>query len=46
MMWGYGQGMVRVWLGIPLLVIGIALLVVLVVRVAGGGVRSGTGPRA
>ena len=46
MMWGYGQGMGWMWLWIPLLLIGIALLVVLAVKVAGGGIRSGYGPRA
>lgn len=46
MMWGYGQGMGWMWLWIPLLPIGIALLVVLAVRVSGGGIRSGYGPPA
>ncbi|WP_104172933.1 SHOCT domain-containing protein [Arthrobacter sp. Y81] len=45
MMWGYGQGMGWMWLWGPLLLIGIALLVLVAVRVAGGGIRSGYGPR-
>ncbi|MCO4255568.1 SHOCT domain-containing protein [Pseudarthrobacter cellobiosi] len=44
MMWGYGQGMEWMWLWGPLLLIGIALLVLLAVRVAGGGIRRGYGP--
>lgn len=44
MMWGYGQGMGWMWLWGPLLLIGIALLVLLAVRVAGGGIRGGYGP--
>ncbi|CCQ46098.1 conserved hypothetical protein [Pseudarthrobacter siccitolerans] len=41
MMWGYGQGMGWMWLWTLLLFLGIALLVLLAVRVFGGGVRSG-----
>ena len=47
MMWGYGQGSMWIW-GI-LLLLGIALLVVLAVRVFAGGIgsRGGQdGPRA
>lgn len=44
MMWGWGQGMGWMWLWGPLLLIGIALLVLLAVRVVGGGVRGGYGP--
>jgi len=43
MMWGYGQGMGWMWLWAPLLLIGIALLVLLAVRTAGGGLRGGYG---
>lgn len=44
MMWGYGQSMGWMWLWALLLLIGIALLVLLAVRVIGGGVRNGYGP--
>lgn len=44
MMWGYGQGMWWMWLWAPLLLLGIALLVLLAVRVFSGGVRDGYGP--
>ncbi|MDR6436692.1 putative membrane protein [Paenarthrobacter nicotinovorans] len=44
MMWGYGQGMVSMWLWVPLLLVGIALLVLLAVRVLGGGYVS-SGPQ-
>ena len=47
MMWGYGQGMVWMWLWVPLLLVGVALLVLLAGRVTGGG-RGGyvpTGPQ-
>ncbi|AOT02331.1 SHOCT domain-containing protein [Arthrobacter sp. U41] len=44
MMWGYGQGMGWMWLWALLPLIGIALLVLLAVRVFGGGVRNGYGP--
>lgn len=39
MMWGYGQGMWWMWLWGPLLLIGIALLVLLAVWVSRGGTR-------
>lgn len=44
MMWGYGQGMWWMWLWGPVLLIGIALLVLLAVRAVGGGIRGGHGP--
>ncbi|MHA7221745.1 SHOCT domain-containing protein [Arthrobacter sp. RHLT1-20] len=44
MMWGYGQSMGWMWLWVPLLLVGVALLVLLAVRVFGGGVRGGYGP--
>ena len=44
MMWGCGQGMGWMWLWGPLLLIGIALLVLLAVRAIGGGIRGGYGP--
>lgn len=43
MMWGYGQGMWWMWLWGPLLLIGIALLVLLAVWVSRGGVHAGQG---
>lgn len=43
MMWGYGQGMVWMWLWVSLLLVGIALLVLLAIRVFGGG-RAGYVP--
>lgn len=43
MMWGYGQGMAWMWLWGPLLLIGLALLVLLVVRLSGGGYGGGYG---
>ncbi|TPV52531.1 SHOCT domain-containing protein [Pseudarthrobacter phenanthrenivorans] len=47
MMWGYGQGMGMMWLWSLLLVIGIALLVLLAVWAARGGIqgRPGDGGR-
>ncbi|MBT2551845.1 SHOCT domain-containing protein [Arthrobacter sp. ISL-5] len=44
MMWGCDQGMGWMWLWGPLLLIGIALLVLLAVRVIGCGIRGGYGP--
>jgi len=44
MMWGYGQSMGWMWLWGLLLLIGIALLVLLATRIAGGGIRGGYGP--
>jgi putative membrane protein len=48
MMWGYGWDMGWMWLFIPLTLIGIVLLVLLAVRLVGGGIsRGGTaGPPA
>ena len=43
MMWGFGQGMGWMWLWGTLLFIGIALLVLLAARLAGGGIRGGHG---
>jgi putative membrane protein len=43
MMWGYRQGMSWMWLWAPLLLTGIASLVLLAVRVVGGGIRGGHG---
>lgn len=44
MMWGYGNGMGWMWLWGVLLVVGIALLVLVAVRMFGGGFRDGYGP--
>lgn len=41
MMSGYGQGLGWMWLWGPLLLVGIALLVLLAVRIVGGGIRGG-----
>lgn len=38
MMWGYGWDVGWMWLFVPLVLVGIALLVVLGVRLLGGGV--------
>lgn len=37
MMWSHGQGMVWMWLWATVLLVGIALLVLLAIRVFGGG---------
>jgi putative membrane protein len=41
MMWGYGWDMGWMWLFVPLTLIGIVLLVLLAVRLVGGGVSRG-----
>lgn len=44
MMWGFGPGMGWTWLWGALLLTGVALLVLLAVRVLGGGILGGNGP--
>jgi len=46
MMWGYGGNMGWSWLFGLLLLVGVVLLVVLAVRVFGGGSNQGGGPGA
>ncbi len=47
MMWGYGWDMGWMWLFVPLTLIGIVLLVLLAVRLFGGGISRGVaGPLA
>lgn len=48
MMWGYGWDMGWMWLFVPLTLIGIVLVVLLAVRLFGGGVSRGgvAGPLA
>ncbi|MEO6200759.1 MAG: SHOCT domain-containing protein [Cryobacterium sp.] len=41
MMWGYGWDMGWMWLFGPLVLVGVALLVLLAVRAFGGGVSGG-----
>lgn len=44
MMWGYGNGMGWMWLWGILTLVGIALLVLLAVRLSSGGYGGGYGP--
>ncbi|WP_104176099.1 SHOCT domain-containing protein [Arthrobacter sp. Y81] len=44
MMWDYGQGMVWMWLWGILLLTGIAILVLLMVRIFGAGAHGGYAP--